>query len=62
MSGLHKRLTTCLLKVFATKVQLEILTHMFCPLISSYKLYRKGTFSYVFTLKKCAIKDELKKN
>jgi hypothetical protein len=38
--------------VFATKVQLENLTHMFCSLISSCKVYKKGAFSYVFTLKK----------
>ncbi len=61
MNGLHNGLTTCLLKVFATKMQLENLTHMFCPLISSCKLYRKHRFSYVFILKKCAIRDELKK-
>ncbi len=51
MNGLHNGLTTCLLKVFATKMQLENLTHMFCPLISFWKLYNKGDFSYVFHIK-----------
>jgi hypothetical protein len=35
---------------FATKVQLENLTHMFCFPFSSWKLYNKGGFSYDFTL------------
>jgi hypothetical protein len=36
---------------FATKTQLENLTHMFWPSISFWKLYKKGAFSYVFTIK-----------
>jgi hypothetical protein len=34
---------------FATKVQLKNLTHMFCPSFSSWKLYNKGAFFYIFT-------------
>ncbi len=36
---------------FATNEQLKDLTHMFCLRISCYKLYKKGLFSYVLTLK-----------
>jgi len=36
---------------FATKEKLKDLTHMFCLPIPCYKLYKKGLFSYVFTLK-----------
>jgi hypothetical protein len=35
----------------ATNEQLKDLTHMFCLWIPFYKLYKKGLFSYVFTLK-----------
>jgi len=43
-----------------TKVQLNGLTHMFCLLMSSYKVYKKGAFFLDFTLKSCAICDEFK--
>jgi hypothetical protein len=36
---------------FATKVQVKGLTHMFCLLMSFYKVYKKGGFSLNFTLK-----------
>jgi hypothetical protein len=36
---------------FTTNEQLKDLTHMPCFQISCYKLYKKGLFSYVFTLK-----------
>jgi hypothetical protein len=36
---------------FATKKQLKDLTHMPCLGIPCHKLYKKGLFSYVFTLK-----------
>ncbi len=36
---------------FTTKVQLENLTHTFCPSISFWKPYKKGLFSYVFKFK-----------
>jgi hypothetical protein len=36
---------------FATNEQLKDLTHMFFLRIPYYKLYKKGLFSYVFTLK-----------
>jgi hypothetical protein len=39
---------------FTINVQLENLMHMFCPLLSSWKLYKKCAFSYVFTLIKCS--------
>jgi hypothetical protein len=36
---------------FATKEQLKGSTHMFCLQIPCYKLYKKGLFFYVLTLK-----------
>jgi len=36
---------------FATNEQLKDLTHMFCFQIPCYKLYKKGFFSYLLTLK-----------
>jgi len=43
-------------------VQLKDLTHQFFPRISSHKLYKKGVYSCVFTLKyNVSIWDELKK-
>jgi hypothetical protein len=36
---------------FAAEVELKGLTHMFCLLISFYKVYKKGAFSLDFTLK-----------
>jgi hypothetical protein len=32
---------------FAPKVQLENLTHIFCPPFSFQKLYNKGVFLYI---------------
>jgi len=42
------------------KVQPNGLTHMFSLLMSSYRIYKKGAFILDFTLKSCAICDELK--
>jgi hypothetical protein len=36
---------------FAIKVQLQGLTHMFCLLMSSYKVYKEGDFFLDFTYK-----------
>ncbi len=33
---------------------------MFCILMSSYKVYKKGAFSLDYILKSCGIWDELK--
>jgi hypothetical protein len=52
---------SCLVAIkFVTKVQLKGLTHMFCILMSSYKVYKKGAFSLDYILKSCGIWDELK--
>ncbi len=37
---------------FTNKMQLENFIHTFCPPISYCKLYNKGAFCYIFTLKK----------
>jgi hypothetical protein len=36
---------------FVIKVQQKGLTHMFCFLMSSYKVYKENAFSLDFTLK-----------
>jgi hypothetical protein len=36
---------------FAIKVQLKGLTHMFCVLMSSYKIFEESALSLDFTLK-----------
>jgi hypothetical protein len=46
-----ERLNVIIATQFATNEQLKDLIHMFCLRISCYKLYKKGLFSYVLTLK-----------
>jgi hypothetical protein len=36
---------------FVIKVQLKDLTHMLCLLMSFYKVYKEGAFSFDFTFK-----------
>jgi len=46
-----ERLSVIVVTQFVSNEQLRDLTHMFCFKIPSYKLYKEGLFSYVFTLK-----------
>jgi len=45
---------------FVTKLQLQFLSHMFCPLLPSWNLYKEEDLSYICTLKKNVSWDEPK--